>query len=85
MPDTRLLINPIAQPPTTCAKASPPWPLDLADVGGDLADELLVVALHDDRRGHGGLELHAGGGVDGDGVREAELQVELAVPCAAAR
>src|SRR5262245_45894705 len=53
---------------------------DLADVGGHLADELLVEALHRDAGGAGHLELHAVGRVDRDRVREAELQVEATRP-----
>src|SRR6188472_2738954 len=54
---------------------------DLADVGGHLTDELLVVALHRDAGGAGHLELHAVGRVDRDRVREAELQVDAARAC----
>src|SRR5262245_39750772 len=49
---------------------------DLADVGGHLANELLVEALHRDAGGRRHLELHALGCVHRDRVREAELQVE---------
>src|SRR5688572_431069 len=50
---------------------------DLADVGGDLADRLLVDALHDDAVRGGGLEADALGGVDRDRVAEAEGEIEL--------
>src|SRR4051794_13498463 len=51
---------------------------DLADVGGDLADRLLVDALHDDagRRRH--LERDAVGRLDRDRVTEPEGEIELA-------
>src|SRR5437660_12528662 len=51
---------------------------DLADVGGHLADELLVEAPHRDAGGSRHLELHALGRIDPDRVREAELQVDAA-------
>src|SRR5205823_1679782 len=49
----------------------------LADVGGDLADELLGDPAHHDPRGLRHLELDAVGGLDGDrvGVPERELEV----------
>src|SRR5690242_17576966 len=50
---------------------------DLADVGGDLADELLVGAPHRDAGRRRDLEGHPVGGVDVDRVREPELQLEL--------
>src|SRR5215218_131710 len=53
---------------------------NLANVGGHLADELLVEALHRDAGGAGHLELHTLGRVDRDRVREAELQVDAARP-----
>src|SRR6188768_2829524 len=48
-----------------------------ADVGGHLADQLLVDAVHLDTGGLRHHELDALGGVDHDGVAEAERQVEL--------
>src|SRR6266545_3922410 len=49
-----------------------------ANVGGSLADELLVDPLHDDlvRRRH--LESNAGLGLDDDRVREADRKLEVA-------
>src|SRR5262245_58315315 len=49
---------------------------DLADVGGDLADELLVEALHDDARRRRHLELDPCWRVDVHRVREPELEVD---------
>src|SRR5438046_852687 len=45
---------------------------DLADVGGDLADDLLVDPLHRDPGGHRHLEGDAVGRVDDDRVAEPE-------------
>src|SRR5260221_503103 len=50
---------------------------DLADVGGHLADLLLVDARHDDARRHRHLERDALRRVDVDRVAEAERQLEL--------
>src|SRR3954447_8885348 len=49
----------------------------LADVGGELADLLLGVALDDHARGLGHLELDALRRLDRDRVRVAELQLEV--------
>ena len=49
---------------------------ELADVGGDLAHLFLVDALDDDPRRDGHLEGDAFGGVDDDGVGEAERELE---------
>src|SRR3954449_6313830 len=49
----------------------------LADVGGELADLLLGVALDDHARGLGHLELDALRRLDGHGVRVAELELEV--------
>src|ERR671933_2663171 len=50
----------------------------LADDGGDLADLLLRVALHDDPRGLRDLELDALRRLDGDGMRVAQGELEVA-------
>src|SRR4051812_4902390 len=50
---------------------------ELADVGGHLADELLVGTQHHDARGLGHVEGDAVGGVDVHGVGEAELELDL--------
>src|SRR3954468_14612998 len=49
---------------------------DLADVGGDLADRLLVDALHRDARRRGHLELDALRRLHADGVAEAERELD---------
>src|SRR5215203_342877 len=49
----------------------------LADVGGHLADELLVDALDRDVRRRGDLELDAVGGLDVDGVAVPERELEV--------
>src|SRR4051812_17136169 len=49
----------------------------LADLGGRLADDLLVDAAHDHLRRHRHLELDALAGLDLDGVRVADLQFEV--------
>ena len=51
---------------------------DLADVGGHLADLLLVDAAHDDAGRLRRLELDALGCLDADGVAEAEGELEVA-------
>src|SRR2546421_5122054 len=53
---------------------------DLADVGGHLADQLLVEAAHRDAGGRRYLELDSLRCVDRDGVREPELEVDPARP-----
>src|SRR3972149_12326964 len=50
---------------------------DLADVGGDLADLLLVVAAHHDRGGGGGFELDPIGRRHVDRVRVPHLDLEV--------
>src|SRR3990172_9337301 len=50
---------------------------DLADVGGDLADLLLVVAAHHDRGGRGGFELDPIGRGHVDRVRVPHLDLEI--------
>src|SRR6266536_2437390 len=50
---------------------------DLPDVGGDLADHLLVVPPDRDPRGRGDLELDALGRLDVDRVGEAQRQLEV--------
>src|SRR4029434_5916821 len=50
---------------------------DLADIGRHLAHGRLVGALDRDPGGRGHLERDALGGIDGDRMREAELQLEL--------
>src|SRR5713101_1333131 len=50
---------------------------DLADVGGDLAHELLVEASYGDAGGDGDLELHALGSIDRHRVGEPELEIEV--------
>src|SRR5919106_3497156 len=50
---------------------------NLSHVGGDLADELLVDALHHDAVRGGDLELDPGGGNHGHGVREAHLELQV--------
>src|SRR6185295_11619016 len=49
----------------------------LADVGGDLADELLVDAPHDDLGRLRHLELDALGSLDRDRMRVAQRQLEV--------
>src|SRR3954468_4282554 len=50
---------------------------NLADLGRGLADDLLVDAAHDDLGRHGHLELDALARLDLDGVRVADLQLEV--------
>ena len=50
---------------------------DLADVGGDLADELLVDAPDDDAGRRGTSKVMPVGRLDGDRVREADRELEL--------
>src|SRR6478672_9032140 len=50
---------------------------ELANVGGDLADELLVEAAHDDARRLRDLEGHTGRSLHVDGVREADEHLDL--------
>src|SRR5918911_4093459 len=45
-------------------------------LGGRLADLLLVDALHDDLRRRGHLEADPGAGLDDDGVRETDVELE---------
>src|SRR3546814_7291982 len=52
---------------------------DLADVGGALADRLLVDAPDHYAVRSGHLEGDAGGGVDGHGMAEAKREVDLGV------
>src|SRR5207344_3494526 len=49
----------------------------LADVRGDLADQLLADALHDDSRGLGHVELDAVGRLHRNRVRVAERELEV--------
>src|SRR2546430_6839137 len=53
---------------------------DLADVGGDLTDHLLVDALDHDSRGDRHLEGDAGRGLEGHRMAEAESQLDLVRP-----
>src|SRR5215475_11078901 len=49
----------------------------LADLGGRLADDLLVGSLHDDLRRRRHLEGDSGARLDRDGMREADVQLEV--------
>src|SRR5262249_31093436 len=50
---------------------------DLADLGGGLTDLLLVRSLDDDLRRRGHLERDAGARLDHDGMRVADLKLEV--------
>src|SRR5207302_3089228 len=50
---------------------------NLANLGGRLTDLLFVGALDDDLRRHGDLEADARPGLDRDGMRVADLQLEI--------
>jgi len=51
---------------------------DGPDVGGDLADQLLVDPAHRDLGGLGGLDAHAFGRRDDDGMRVSDRQLQVA-------